>query len=69
MGKHQVEQRTVFLDRDGMLNRPRVRDSSPHPPSSVVDFKLYEGLAEGRARPRRRDPFPVESIVQADPCL
>ncbi len=50
MGKHQVEQRAVFLDRDGVLNRPLVRDGHPYPPSSVADFKLYDDVAEGCAR-------------------
>jgi hypothetical protein len=58
MGKYQVEQRTVFLDRDRMLNCARVRDSSPHPPSSVVGFELYEGVAEGRARPKAAGSLP-----------
>ena len=50
MGKHQVEQRAVFLDRDGVLNRPVVHDGRPYPPSSVADFQLYDEVAEGCAR-------------------
>lgn len=50
MGKHQVEQRAVFLDRDGVLNRPLVRDGRPYPPLSVADFELYDDVAEGCAR-------------------
>ena len=50
MGKHQVEQRAVFLDRDGVLNRVRVRDGLPYPPASVSEFELYDDVAEGCAR-------------------
>ena len=50
MGKHQVEQRAVFLDRDGVLNRPLVRDGRPYPPLTVTDFQLYDDVAEGCAR-------------------
>lgn len=50
MGRHQVEQRAVFLDRDGVLNRALVRDGRPHPPVSVTDFELYPDVAEGCAR-------------------
>lgn len=50
MGKHQVEQRAVFLDRDGVLNRPVVREGHPYPPVSVADFHLYDDVADGCAR-------------------
>jgi D-glycero-D-manno-heptose 1,7-bisphosphate phosphatase len=50
MGKHQVERRAVFLDRDGVLNRPLLRDGQPYPPSSVADFELYDDVAEGCAQ-------------------
>lgn len=50
MGKHQVEQRAVFLDRDGVLNRPWVFEGRPYPPTSIVDFQLYDDVAAGCAR-------------------
>jgi D-glycero-D-manno-heptose 1,7-bisphosphate phosphatase len=50
MGKHQVERRAVFLDRDGVLNRPLVREGRPLPPASVDDFELYDDVADGCAR-------------------
>jgi D-glycero-D-manno-heptose 1,7-bisphosphate phosphatase len=31
----------VFLDRDGVLNRPLVRDGRPFPPESAEQFVLY----------------------------
>ena len=50
MGKHEVARRAVFLDRDGVLNRPLVRNGRPHPPSRVEDFDLYDDVADGCAR-------------------
>ena len=50
MGEHQVGQRAVFLDRDGVLNRPVIRDGRPFPPARAVDFELYPDVAEGCAR-------------------
>lgn len=50
MGKHPVERRAVFLDRDGVLNRPLVRDGFPCPPLSVAEFELYDDVAQGCAR-------------------
>ena len=50
MGKHKVTRRAVFLDRDGVLNRPVVRNGQPYPPSHVEDFELYDDVADGCAR-------------------
>ncbi|PWT95462.1 MAG: HAD family hydrolase, partial [Blastocatellia bacterium] len=50
MGKHEIAQRAVFLDRDGVLNRAVVRNGMPHPPSALNDFELYEDVAAGCAR-------------------
>jgi len=47
MGDHHVKRRAVFLDRDGVLNRPVVRDGLPFPPANVDEFRLYPGVAEG----------------------
>lgn len=37
----------VFLDRDGTLNAPVVRDGKPYPPATVVEFQLLPGVVEG----------------------
>jgi D-glycero-D-manno-heptose 1,7-bisphosphate phosphatase len=50
MGKHEVARRAVFLDRDGVLNRPAVRNGRPYPPARVDDFELYDDVADGCAR-------------------
>jgi D-glycero-D-manno-heptose 1,7-bisphosphate phosphatase len=50
MGKYEVARRAVFLDRDGVLNRPVVRNGQPYSPPSVEDFELYDDVAAGCAR-------------------
>jgi D-glycero-D-manno-heptose 1,7-bisphosphate phosphatase len=47
MGEHEVRKRAVFLDRDGVLNRPVVRGGLPFPPANVDEFELYPGVATG----------------------
>lgn len=34
----------VFLDRDGTLNVPVVRDGKPYPPAEVDEFRLFPGV-------------------------
>jgi len=50
MGKHEVAQRAVFLDRDGVINQVVVRNGMPYPPSHVEEFELYEDIRDGCAR-------------------
>jgi D-glycero-D-manno-heptose 1,7-bisphosphate phosphatase len=50
MGEHEVRKRAVFLDRDGVLNRPVVRGGLPFPPANVDEFELYPGVATGAAQ-------------------
>jgi D-glycero-D-manno-heptose 1,7-bisphosphate phosphatase len=42
----------VFLDRDGTLNAPVVRDDKPYPPATVAEFVLLDGVAANCARLR-----------------
>ncbi len=42
--------RAVFLDRDGVLNEPEVRDGRPYPPVRVADLRIYEEAAGALAR-------------------
>ena len=50
MGEHEIRRRAVFLDRDGVINKPVVRAGRPHPPATVNDFELYEDVAAGCSR-------------------
>lgn len=38
--------RAVFLDRDGVINEPVVRDGLPFPPAGVADFRIMPGVRE-----------------------
>ena len=38
--------KTVFLDRDGVLNRAIVRNGKPHPPSSLKELEILPGVPE-----------------------
>lgn len=39
--------RAVFLDRDGVINRPVVRDGLPYPPDTPGSFDIYEDVPAG----------------------
>ena len=41
--------RAVFLDRDGVINRARVRDGKPFPPRCPDEFEILPGVAEALA--------------------
>ena len=42
--------RAVFLDRDGVINRPVVREGKPYPPATLAEFELLPGVPEACAR-------------------
>ena len=50
MGKHDITRRAVFLDRDGVINKPIIRQGRPYPPGEVNDFEVYEDVAAGCAQ-------------------
>jgi D-glycero-D-manno-heptose 1,7-bisphosphate phosphatase len=50
MGEHEIRRRAVFLDRDGVINKPVVREGRPYPPAEAGDFELYEDVAAGCAQ-------------------
>jgi D-glycero-D-manno-heptose 1,7-bisphosphate phosphatase len=41
--------RAVFLDRDGVINRPIVRDGKPYPPESVAELEILAGVNDALA--------------------
>ena len=43
-------QPAVFLDRDGVINRPILRQGRPHPPDSVEDLEIYPDAASSTRR-------------------
>ena len=47
MGEHKVSRPAVFLDRDGVLNRPVIRDGLPYPPATIEELELYPDVVEG----------------------
>jgi D-glycero-D-manno-heptose 1,7-bisphosphate phosphatase len=38
--------KAVFLDRDGVINRAVVRDGKPHPPDSIDDLEVLDGVPD-----------------------
>ena len=45
-----MTRRAVFLDRDGVLNAPVVREGKPYPPGSVAALQVLPGVAEALSR-------------------
>src|SRR5882672_6714906 len=42
--------RAVFLDRDGVINRPLFRDGKPYAPMSLAEFEILPGVVEACQR-------------------
>jgi D-glycero-D-manno-heptose 1,7-bisphosphate phosphatase len=66
MGEHKVRKRAVFLDRDGVLNRPVVRDGRPFPPARLEEFELYPDVIDGCAQLKEGGFFLVVVTNQPD---
>jgi D-glycero-D-manno-heptose 1,7-bisphosphate phosphatase len=49
-----MKSRAIFLDRDGVLNRPVIRVGKSYPPARVEDLEIYEGLSERLQRLKDR---------------
>ncbi len=41
------EVKAVFLDRDGVLNKPVIVNGKPYPPKSLNELEILEGVKEG----------------------
>jgi D-glycero-D-manno-heptose 1,7-bisphosphate phosphatase len=53
VGKHDLaesEKNCVFLDRDGVLNEPVVRDGLPYPPAMAEQVHIYDDVVGGCKR-------------------
>lgn len=46
VGEVKRECRAVFLDRDGVVNRPLVRHGKPYPPASLAELEIMPGTRE-----------------------
>jgi len=46
LGAGPADRRAVFLDRDGVLNRPVVRLGKPYPPADLSAFELYPDASD-----------------------
>jgi D-glycero-D-manno-heptose 1,7-bisphosphate phosphatase len=56
VGIHAVSRglrRAVFLDRDGVLNRPVVREGRPYPPACLEELEILPGVPAALAALRR----------------
>lgn len=61
-----MNQRAVFLDRDGVINLPVVRDGLPYPPDNVEEFSLYGDVPAGCARLKEAGFLLVVATNQPD---
>jgi D-glycero-D-manno-heptose 1,7-bisphosphate phosphatase len=48
-----VNQRAVFLDRDGVINRAILRNGKPYPPADVSEFEILPDVPDALARLKR----------------
>lgn len=49
-----MHRRAIFLDRDGVLNRPIVREGRPYPPQDLSEFEWMDGVHETLRELRER---------------
>ena len=71
MGEHPLRPpptkgRAVFLDRDGVLNRPVVREGKPYPPARLEELELLPGVVEGCHRLKEAGFLLVVATNQPD---
>jgi len=58
--------RAVFLDRDGVINRPVVREGKPYPPATLAEFELLPGVEEACAKLKEAGWLLVVATNQPD---
>ncbi len=54
MGVAPVSRAAVFLDRDGVLLKPVIRDGRPYPPASLEEMEIFPEAPAALARLRER---------------
>jgi D-glycero-D-manno-heptose 1,7-bisphosphate phosphatase len=59
-------QKAVFLDRDGVINRPVVIDGKPYPPQAVRDFEILPDVAQACQRLKNAGYILVVATNQPD---
>ncbi len=62
----EVSNRAVFLDRDGVINRPLVRNDKPHPPATLAEFEILPGVADACNRLKAAGYLLVVATNQPD---
>ncbi len=56
MGIGEVNgRRAVFLDRDGVINEPVIRDGQPYPPATAAELKLLAGVPQALSKLQELD--------------
>lgn len=58
--------RAVFLDRDGVINQPKVVDGKPYPPLSVDEFIIYPGVLEACRKLKKAGFYLIVATNQPD---
>ena len=66
MGIDSIMTRAVFLDRDGVINRPVVREGRPYPPSSIAELVILPDVPEALQRLRDNNFYLVVVTNQPD---
>jgi D-glycero-D-manno-heptose 1,7-bisphosphate phosphatase len=61
-----TERPAVFLDRDGVINKSVVERGIPHPPATLDEFELLEGVDEAVERIRQAGYAVVVATNQPD---
>jgi D-glycero-D-manno-heptose 1,7-bisphosphate phosphatase len=58
--------RAIFLDRDGVLNRPLIKEGKPYPPRSLAEAEILPGVAEALADLKRAGFLTIVVTNQPD---
>ena len=66
MGIDKIKKRAVFLDRDGVINRPVVRDGLPFAASTLDEFEIFPEVPEACRRLKDAGFFLIVATNQPD---